>query len=461
LLRLFRFERYTHAFTSFDDVISRNADVLAITGFSAILVWVFFAAWLYFTERDNPDDEMAVFYKTVPDAMWVTLLNLAGESPLSQYSSAGKVATGILGLFATAIFGIPIGLLGAGFEEVVAEENEDNTEELEQVNTARSTTESYGTSFEKAVYDFVNGDGSTMAKYFEMSIYVFILGAVAVGVWQTVEGEEDAYANFETLAVVVFTIEYLMRFIGVGSDPEFAAGRNFVSCRLHFIISFYSVVDLLAIAPFYLAVALPNSIVDEYDEYLRMLRILRLAKLDKYVPSLTLIDDVIRLKFNQLRVAFYAAVTLWILFAAIMFDFEHGDYENEIDPVPLYGCDENCTMVDRFQNFFDSMVYTGIHLTGDCKYSRNLGSRTVMEGRCTHLVVFNTLRPDHYILLACPLRQLLHCHCCCWRGVYSKRFGRQWFPGNCSEQEQEEAWSNGRPCRRRLVRRAPSRLGRS
>ena len=101
LLRLFRFERYTHAFTSFDDVIARNFDVLAITAFSALLVWVFFAAWLYFTERDNPDEEMASFYKTVPDAMWVTLLNLSGESPLSQYSAAGRVATGILGLFAT------------------------------------------------------------------------------------------------------------------------------------------------------------------------------------------------------------------------------------------------------------------------------------------------------------------------------------------------------------------------
>jgi len=101
LLRLFRFERYTHAFTSFDDVVSRNIDVLAITLFSALLVWVFFGAWLYFTERDNPDEEMASNYKTVPDAMWVTLLNLSGESPLAQYSTAGKVATGILGLFAT------------------------------------------------------------------------------------------------------------------------------------------------------------------------------------------------------------------------------------------------------------------------------------------------------------------------------------------------------------------------
>ena len=87
-----------------------------------------------------------------------------------------------------------------------------------------------------------------------------------------------------------------------------------------------------------------------------MLRILRLAKLDKYVPSLTLIDDVIRLKYNQLRVAFYAAITMWILFAALMFVFEHGDDEDSLDdPVPKYSCDEDCTMADRFQTFFDSV----------------------------------------------------------------------------------------------------------
>ena len=247
-------------------------------------------------------------------------------------------------------------MLGAGFEEVVAAENADNVEELERQAPSSNGTASVGTLFEKFVYDFVNGDGSKVAQYFEMSIYVFIIGAVAVGCWQTVEGQEDAYSGFETLAVVVFTIEYLMRLIGVGSDPEFATGRNAVTCRLHFIISFYAVIDILAIAPFYLAIALPNSIVDQYDEYFRMLRILRLAKLDKYVPSLTLIDDVIRLKYNQLKVALYAAMTLWILFAALMFVFEHGDEENELDdPVPKYGCDGDCTMADRFQNFFDSV----------------------------------------------------------------------------------------------------------
>ena len=150
-----------------------------------------------------------------------------------------------------------------------------------------------------------------------------------------------------------------MRFVGAGADPDFATG-NFWSTRFRFIVSFYSIIDLLAIIPFYVAYALPQSFVNDYDEYLRMLRILRLLKLDKYIPSISLIDDVVRLKYDSLKVAFCAAVTLWVLFSAAIFLCEHTDTTNDIDPVPFYRCDSDCSMADRFQTFFDSAVYTGM-----------------------------------------------------------------------------------------------------
>lgn len=101
LLRIFRFERYTHAFLSFDDVVHSHLDVLAITAFTALLFWVFFSACLYFSERDSLDSEIASNYNTIPNAMWITLLNLSGEASLSEYSFWGRVVTGILGIFAT------------------------------------------------------------------------------------------------------------------------------------------------------------------------------------------------------------------------------------------------------------------------------------------------------------------------------------------------------------------------
>jgi hypothetical protein len=44
-------------------------------------------------------------------------------------------------------------------------------------------------------------------------------------------------------------------------------------------------------------------LADKYDGMLRMVRMLRVLKLEKYAPSLTLIDDVFRLQANTLWTA--------------------------------------------------------------------------------------------------------------------------------------------------------------
>ena len=36
--------------------------------------------------------------QTVPDAMWITLLNLSGESPLAHYSLLGQIMCMLMGL---------------------------------------------------------------------------------------------------------------------------------------------------------------------------------------------------------------------------------------------------------------------------------------------------------------------------------------------------------------------------
>ena len=57
----------------------------------------------------------------------------------------------------------------------------------------------------------------------------------------------------------------------------------------------------MAIVPFYIAAALQVA-SSPYDNYFRLLRIMRLFKLDKYVPSISLLDDVVRAKKTPLLV---------------------------------------------------------------------------------------------------------------------------------------------------------------
>lgn len=125
-----------------------------------------------------------------------------------------------------SVFGIPIGVLGAGFEAIVSSENQDNTEELQRGGGTyfNALPEGIGSSIERACYHFVNGLGSVWAARFELMIYALILLSVAVGAWQTVPGQENSFHEIEWIAVVLFTIEYcLVRQKTKGSS---AAGKT-------------------------------------------------------------------------------------------------------------------------------------------------------------------------------------------------------------------------------------------
>ena len=54
LLRMLKAEQYTEAFTVLDDVVRAQSDVLIVTGFTAIVFWVFFSTLMYYAERNNP-----------------------------------------------------------------------------------------------------------------------------------------------------------------------------------------------------------------------------------------------------------------------------------------------------------------------------------------------------------------------------------------------------------------------
>ena len=192
---------------------------------------------------------------------------------MAHYSLWGKIVSGFIGLFATAIFGIPIGLLGAGFEKLVNSEHEDTPDETQRQGVAsRDINTHFASESEILCYKIVNGIGSNAAVYFEISIYLLIVASVTVGIIQTVDGFENAFPLLEMLAVLVFTIEYVMRLIGVVVDSEFTtsngSNRSATWSRLRYMVSFYSIIDLLAILPFYLALLFPGSWFDHHGKYL-------------------------------------------------------------------------------------------------------------------------------------------------------------------------------------------------
>jgi voltage-gated potassium channel len=76
---------------------------------------------------------------------------------------------------------------------------------------------------------------------------------------------------FDLFSVAIFTVEYLLRLYLAPEDPEFARGGH---PHFNYVRSPFAIIDLLAVAPFYLQAFIPVDL-----RVLRFLRLLRILKL--------------------------------------------------------------------------------------------------------------------------------------------------------------------------------------
>ncbi len=111
---------------------------------------------------------------------------------------------------------------------------------------------------------------------------------------------------FEVFSVAVFTVEYVVR--AVGSRPP-----------VKYLLSFYGIVDLLAILPFYLGLVVDLRSL----RVLRLLRLLRILKLTRYNQAWHRFHRALIISREEL-ILFAATALILIYLAAVgIYYFEH------------------------------------------------------------------------------------------------------------------------------------------
>ncbi len=110
----------------------------------------------------------------------------------------------------------------------------------------------------------------------------------------------------EVIIVIVFTIEYVLRLVLTGK-------------KLRFIFSFYGLVDLAAILPFYIATGLDLRSI----RALRLLRLFRALKLSQYSKAISRLQNSMVMIKEELIM--FSALTFILLFlsAAGIYYFEN------------------------------------------------------------------------------------------------------------------------------------------
>ena len=158
----------------------------------------------------------------------------------------------------------------------------------------------------------------------DVILLVLILLNVLAVILETVKSLQLRFGTefrvFEVISVGVFSVEYAARIWACTADPRY---RQPIIGRLRYVSGFDGLVDLLAILPFYITLALPAAALDlRILRVLRLLRFARVLKLGRYSDSLGRMKRVIGARRGDLGVALAAVGVVLILASSAIYYVE-------------------------------------------------------------------------------------------------------------------------------------------
>jgi len=166
--------------------------------------------------------------------------------------------------------------------------------------------------------DLLDNPESKKGKIFNLFIQAMILLSLISFSIETLPKLSDntkVILNYiEIITVIIFTIEYLLRIITAEKKASF-------------IFSFYGIIDLLAILPFYIASGIDLRSI----RIIRLLRLFRMFKLIRYNKAINHFKNA----FNMIRheLLIYFILTIFLIYIASVGIYY---FENPVQPQVFY-----------------------------------------------------------------------------------------------------------------------------
>lgn len=166
----------------------------------------------------------------------------------------------------------------------------------------------------------------------DMFLVVLITATVVAVVLETVASLAQDYAipfqYFEIFSVIIFSVEYIVRVWTCVERTDRNYGRPIVG-RLRYIFSPMALIDLIAIAPFYLAFFIGLDL-----RFIRVFRLLRLLKLTRYSAALTLVGSVFYTERRPLGAAAIVMAVLLVFASSFVYLAERAAQPEAFGSIP-------------------------------------------------------------------------------------------------------------------------------
>ena len=157
------------------------------------------------------------------------------------------------------------------------------------------------------------------------------LAAILETVPEIDERYRDAFAAFEVVSVLIFTVEYIARVWISVEHPELRRHGG-LKARLRYMQRPMAIIDLVAILPAWLTFLGFTHGLDL--RALRLVRLFRLFKLARYSPAVETFGAVIRSERRTLGAALLVMVLALIISATLMYEFERDVQPERFGTIP-------------------------------------------------------------------------------------------------------------------------------
>ncbi len=166
-------------------------------------------------------------------------------------------------------------------------------------------------------------DEDGVSKAVDLSLIVLISASVIAVILESIPSVEKKYSDvlslFEVITVAIFSVEYLLR-LWCSVEADSSSDKTSFQARMHHMISFHAIIDIVAILPFYLLMFGAFGSIDM--RFLRAVRLLRVLKLTRYSAAMNMVIITFRENARALAASFLILVTIMLLAASGMYYFE-------------------------------------------------------------------------------------------------------------------------------------------
>ena len=191
-----------------------------------------------------------------------------------------------------------------------------------------------GRTFRQRIHALVfpSAYGGTMQTIFDTFIGIWVIISVLAVVLESVHSISYVinveFAILDALAVAIFSVEYCMRIYACVEEPGF---KNAIAGRFKQASTPATVIDLLAIMPFFLEVVLSHV----FDlRFLRVFRLARLLKLTRHSDATAILGKVLVREWPVMSASAFIMMLLLVLTASLGYLFEHEAQPDKFENIP-------------------------------------------------------------------------------------------------------------------------------